>query len=167
MNVEFHINADAQDVRHCFTSSEPFRRHEGFTDKDSAAGWRQARSFDVAAEPDLGAAIARTEKEMLQQLRAFWEELASAGDLVLERVIYDGVHYTLDALGSGPGFGGQAFWVEWLAADREPVECNLYAQGRIPTWMRASLPDNARAIVDLGYSTRSTAVDHQDCDVPY
>ncbi|MDF6406813.1 hypothetical protein NMT76_25070, partial [Escherichia coli] len=97
----------------------------------------------------------------------YWAELAEATDI--QRVICQGVHYNWDALGQGIGFGGQAFRVEWLDADREPTECNLFAQGRIPVWMREKLPDNARSIEDLGYRIDPfPAVDDSlDDDPPY
>ncbi len=167
-SVEIHINNDTRETRHCFTE-QPLRIHAGFTHQDAAAGWRQVLAFSSSPTPDADtlARIERAKSDAVSQLESYWAELAEATDI--QRVICQGVHYTWDSLGQGIGFGGQAFRVEWLDADREPTECNLFAQGRIPVWMREKLPDNARSIEDLGYRIDPfPAVDDSlDDDPPY
>jgi len=148
-SVEIHINDDTREVRHCFTE-QPLRIHAGFTHADAGAGWRQVLAFTASPIPDAEtlARIEQAKSDALAQLTTYWNDLAGADVL---RVIRGGEHYVAHELGLGIGFGGGAFRVEWLAPDREPTVCNLSAQGRIPAWMRAKLPDNAHAIVDLGY----------------
>lgn len=152
-SVEIHINDDTRETRHCFTE-QPLRIHAGFTREDAAAGWRQVLAFTASptADAESLARIEQAKSNALEQMVAYWTGLAGADVL---RVIRNGQHYVAHELGVGIGFGGGAFRVEWLAPDREPTVCNLSVQGRIPVWMRDKLPDNARAIEDLGYRVDS------------
>lgn len=151
-SVEIHLNDDTRETRHCFTE-EPLRIHAHFTHEDAAAGWRQVLAFSASPNPDADtfARIERAKSDAVAQLVAYWNDLAGADIL---HVIHDGEHFVAHELGVGIGFGGGAFRVAWLAPDREPTVCNLSAQGRIPVWMRDKLPDNARAIEDLGKRPR-------------
>ncbi len=163
--VEIHIHDDRGEARHRFTD-QPLRFHAGFAAEDAAAGWRQAVAFYVFAvsDEDLAKQIDQAKARALDQLVSYWRDLAAAPVL---RVIHKGEHYTRHELGKGIGFAGEVFRVEWLAADQEPTVCNLFAQGRIPTWMRDELPDNARSIEDLGYRIDPFPDDLDDADVPY
>lgn len=79
--------------------------------------------------------------------KSYWLELAN--DQMVDRVIFEGVHYTIDELGTGPGFGGQAFRIDWMDEQRAAVTCNLFLQGEIPDWIRNRLADNARAVTPV------------------
>lgn len=164
-SVEIHINDDTRETRHCYTE-QPLRFHAGFSREDAAAGWRQVLAFGLGASPDATARIERAKAEALERLDSYWSELA---DAPVRRVILKGEHYVTHELGVGIGFGGQAFRVEWLAPDQEPTVCNLSAQGRIPVWMRDKLPDNVRAIEDLGYRVDPSPAsdDGLDDDQPF
>lgn len=158
--VEIHLNEDTRETRHCFVDFT-FRIHEGFTLEDVESGWRQVQAFYVNQNTD-AEVIRRIEKlkqEAVTELESYWNDLADADDV--ERVIHNGVHYTQHPIVKGirfAGFGNQAFRVDWLASDREPTICNLFAQGRIPMWLRDKLPDNARSIEDI---VAPTLKDHQ------
>lgn len=146
--AEIHIHDDSLQTRHCFTDYEPFRIHPGFTFADMDAGWRQTKAFFADRHPDLHNAIELAKVESLEHLRSYWESLAKQP---VERVIHKGQHFVIHELGLGIGFGGRAFTIEWLDADRPPTTCNLSSQGRVPSWMRDKLPDNARVIHTLDY----------------
>lgn len=96
--------------------------------------------------------------------REFWLELA---DAPIERVIFNGIHYTMHEPGTCGGFGGAVFRIDWWELGCEPTECNLMEQGRIPDWIRERLRDNARAITDLEYSVNQPTDDSGDDDVPW
>jgi hypothetical protein len=146
--VEIHVNADARETRHCFIDDEPFRFHRGFTREDYAAGWHQVMATASGPNPDdeTFARIEQAKSDELKRLNSYWTDLAEAP---VRRVIIRGYHSVAHDLGEGVGFGGAAFRVKWMAPDREPTVCNLSAQGRIPSWMREKLPDNALAIEEL------------------
>lgn len=94
----------------------------------------------IGSEPDelFGGPDPRTDDE---RTRDFWTDLIENVDDAL-RVVVDGRHFVVHLFGS-PGFGGEAYRVKWLDAERSQVVCNLSFQGVIPAAFRERLPDNA------------------------
>ena len=89
--------------------------------------------LDALFAPDPRTAEART--------RDFWTDLiASVRDE--HRVIAGGCHFVVHLFGS-PGFGGEAYRVTWLDAQRPPIVCSLSCQGVIPEAFWEQLPNNA------------------------
>lgn len=144
--VEIHLHDDTLQTRSCrVTYAQNFRFHNGFTQDDAATGWRQCKAVSAAGLNE--ADIAREEAEIVEFQKAYWRDLAArhAADAVIVR----GEHYVAHELGIGIGFGGRAFRVIWLSAERPGLLCNLSAQGRVPAWMRDQLPDNAASIAEV------------------
>lgn len=139
MVIEFHLNLNSQVVRHRkITYSVLFRFHDGFTEADMLDGWKQVQggSADLSALE-----IEATERSILEFYQSYWRNLQNT--CADRRVIAGGQHYCMHELGVGIGFNGAAFEVQWLDRAREPVLCNLSAQGDIPAWLRSELPDSA------------------------
>ncbi|MBA9847879.1 MULTISPECIES: hypothetical protein [Burkholderiaceae] len=145
--LELHMHDDTCQVRAYMLGEgdEPLRFHAGFSQRDIDAGWKQVMATDARG---LTAADIEQEKaKVIESHRRYWKELAERNE---GRVVCNGIHYTMHELGKGIGFGGQAFLVRWLDADKSPTRCNLSYQGRVPAWMRGVLPDNAASIQDKG-----------------
>lgn len=144
--VEIHLHDDTLQARTCrVTYGQNFRFHNGFTEEDAAAGWRQCKALSADGLSD--ADIAREEAEIVEFQKAYWRDLAARRSA--DAVIVRGEHYVAHELGTGIGFGGRAFRVTWLSAERPPLLCNLSAQGRVPARMRDQLPDNASSIAEV------------------
>lgn len=140
MLIEFHLNRDTLATRHCLVSAESsFRFHAGFTRGDAEAGWNQVKA--VSAHEVSAADIAAELSQMVDFAKAYWTDLLNR--CADRRVIQDGEHFVLHALGAGCGFSGRSFRVQWLDRQRASLVCNLSGQGRVPAWIRDRLPDNA------------------------
>lgn len=144
--VEIHRNDNTLEARHCLTDASGFGFHDGFTEADSEAGWRQVVAF--AADGISEAEIEAEKAAAIQRNRTFWLDL-------MERqkghsIVANGWHYASHELGVGMGFYGEAFRVDWLDASRPPLVCNLSTQGEVPGWLRPQCPDNA-TITNLDY----------------
>lgn len=145
LSVEFHLNENTLQARHCLTAN-PLRYHDGFTPSDSEAGWKQVMAF--GAEGTTDDEIESQKLTLVERHRTFWLELLD--QFSGNSIICDGHHYVSHDLGSGMGFYGEAFRVDWLDTTRPPLVCNLSTQGPIPGWLRPQLPDNA-TITNLDY----------------
>lgn len=143
--IEIHLNLETLEARHCLTT-DPLRYHDGFSEADSDAGWKQTSA--VSGTGITQAEIEAMKAEAIASNRAFWLNLTveHKGD----GIIANGNHYVAHELGVGCGFYGRGFKVTWLDPMRPSMICNLSAQGTVPGWLRPHLPDNA-TITDLGY----------------
>lgn len=159
--LELHYHADTRKVRTYLLSlegnEEPLRFHAGFCQADMDAGWRQVKAIDASRLTAGDIDFAMAEVAAFQD--RYWLDLAKAHKH--DRVVCNGLHYTMHELGKGCGFGGKGFRVIWLDASKPPAHCNLSAQGRVPLWIRDRIPDNAASITeDNNYGTNNDG--HKD-----
>lgn len=92
--------------------------------------------------------------------RRFWLEISDDKDII--RVVCDGHHYTAHEPGKG-GFGSQVFKVEWHNVSKAPIICSLIHQGKVPSWIKYRLPDNAR-MTSLGYAGKAESAFPDDIE---
>lgn len=146
--IEFQLNEHTLETRICRISErEVYRRHAGFTEEDSEAGWQQKR---VMRADELDAEeIEAHRQEIVQNARNYWEEYLPGACQDEARVIVGRRHYVMAPAGTGSGFGGQRFRVTWLDPTRPPVIGNLSVQGDIPDWVSARYPANAARVEEL------------------
>lgn len=138
-HVDILINEDTLQTRYCYSEVEPPRFHEGFSNADHDAGWR--RALTLCAAEVTGAQLQLELVNARARLQGYWQELAERAPEA--RVVANGRHYTIHPLGEGVGFGGRAFEVRRRGESQAPFVCNLSAQGKVPAWIRAQLPDSA------------------------
>lgn len=151
--VEIHRNDNTLEARHCLTDASGFCFHDGFTEDDWEAGWRQVVAF--SADGVTEAEIEAEKAAAIQRNRTFWLDL-------MERqkglsIVANGWHYAAHELGVGMGFYGEAFRVDWIDTSRPPLVCNLSTQGEVPGWLRPQCPDNA-TITNLDYMLKDRPV---------
>lgn len=146
LSVEIHLNENTLEARHCLTAVQSFCFHDGFTEADCDAGWKQVVAFN--AEGVSEAEIATAKADAISRHRNFWLDLFDRRKGL--SIIANGFHYASHELGVGMGFYGEAFRVEWLDKRRPHLVCNLSTQGEIPGWLRPQFPDNA-TITHLDY----------------
>lgn len=146
LSVEIHLNDNTLEARHCLTDVSGFGFHDGFTEADCDAGWRQVVAFSAqgVSEDEIEARKA----DVIRSSRTFWLDLMEQQKGI--SIVANGWHYAAHELGIGMGFYGEAFRVDWLDASRPPLVCNLSTQGEIPGWLRPQCPDNA-TITNLDY----------------
>lgn len=142
-HIEIHLNLNTLEARHCLTT-DPLRYHDGFSEADSDAGWKQVSA--VSAEGVTEAQIESMKAQAIANHRAFWIDLTTTHKDT--SIIANGNHFVAHELGTG-GFSGSRFNVAWLDPARSPLICNMSTQGRIPGWLRPHLPDNA-SVTELG-----------------
>lgn len=149
--IEFQLHEDTLQVRtHLHDSFPGFRFHDGFSRQDSESGWTQEKACDADMTP---AEVEAQKSEIIAGHKQYWNNLATT--CKDSRVVIGGSHYVWHTLGTGSGFGGASFKVCWLDADKEPLICNLSAQGRVPAYMRSEIPDNAASVAEVGVSDAS------------
>lgn len=147
LRIEIHLHHDSLQARHhiLLHDESPFRFHSGFSSDDAEAGWKQVTQINVS-DTD-AAVIEETKKEFIDHAKEYWGDLFSASDEI--RVVLNGEHLTAHDPDTGIGFGVALFRVVWIDSTREPLLCTLLAQGRIPTWLRTALVDNAVSITEV------------------
>ena len=144
LSVEIHLNLKTLEARHCLTT-DPLRYHDGFSEADRDAGWRQISA--VGAKDVTEVEIEAMKAAAIASNRAFWLDLTA--EHKADGIIAGGYHYLAHA--QGAGVGSKAFRVEWIDAGRPALVCHLQTQGEIPGWLRPNCPDNA-TVTQVGSS---------------
>lgn len=159
--IQFLIHDDTLAVRHVLLEEgqDIVHFHSGYTREDCDAGWRSVKGVWLDDEQ----AVRQEELEAVAHSRQFWEDLLRLPED--RRVVWQGHHHTVHESGTTAGFGGKLFEIRWLAPDRAPVVGHLWAQGRIPEWVRPRLPDNATEFVERADLLNPFAVEQETADV--
>lgn len=143
-HVEFHLHQDSLQVRACPLAAgvSALRFHAGFSQADVDAGWKQVCAGEFSESE-----IDTKKIEIVASSKEYWEDLADKHQE--RRVVVDGRHLVSHDLGTGAGFGGRSFQVDWIDPGRKSLICNLSAQGSVPAWIRDRIPDNALRVTEI------------------